>query len=1338
MNSKKILSSILAGITALSMCMTAMTSYAEDVLPLESNPVVSTGLCEHHSVHTLDCGYVERKEALPCTHIHDESCGYQPATDEIPCDYECTDTNGDGDIDHTPDCGYHPANNGSPCDHIHDANCGYSEAVEEHPCTYVCEICNKLEQDPEQNCICDVECTEGMFNQTCAVCAEDYIQCAVKDHGSDDLSIIKVQMDNILVKTNQAVKLSYSVPEGYEDKITFAVAPEDASKVTFTQGDDKIWSISSVYGQNTAGNTMTVNAIYNNEIVGTCQICFIPYISSYQSGVEYSLQENGDWISTTSVKVPFAVPTPLYAVWDNSTLKASSSEILQQATVSRWDWSTSDSSVVGLSVDENNSAKAIITLYQAAAKARVCAKPWLNIGGIEYLYNYPVSYSDDIGVDADDTISPVTCTPSNIYEGTSITLKFNLDGIPGADENTQVTWSSSNPDILPLSDQNGLSVTVATQKGFVDGEYTSLTIIASAVVGGQTYSASFSPLLVWRTATTVDATVNTLDALQQAISEGKAEIAINGTIALTAGTQLDLSNVTILRASGFKEALFSVKNGTVTITGRSQSSGNGEGNTVLTRETISGGIIDGDLLNANEPLITVGENGQLTLENMTLQNSRSSNGKYGGAVYVKDGQLTCQGVTFSNNVVNADPGSNYFDGGGAIHSMNAVLKVNDCKFTQNIAQSGNGGAIYADQGTSGNIEENSFSECFAEGVNSYGSGTGGAIYCRLTGAVTITDNLIQGCTAEDNGGGVAVVVDDDGIIGTLQTTVTLSGNDILSCSAQNRGGGLYLINSLPTSDSDGENRENNCIQLLSGTISGCTADWGGGIDYTGHGMNPLYLTNVVVTGNEAIRGAGIWACPTSETESYSTLGGAFYGNTATGEKTTGNKLYSSGDDIRYEGLDADQHQEDVLILQGNPWKSETSFITVNKRALGGGLMQWYQDEQDTRFTAAAEPTEAAASLYTNTQKSFSLHGELASQYQTLAENAGKLMITNNIAETRGGGIATNSPIIIGMENQDKTVNVTKVWKGTESHPDSVEVTLVMIDAEGHKTELETVELNAANNWSATFEDLPAYYLDENGTQQDYTYTVVEGTVANWTGEVVSSEEGNVVNLVLTNRYTPSSTVGNVAVFKTVTGNDGEYTKDFTFTLRLTDSSINGKYGDMTFVNGIATFTLRHGESKIAVGLPSNVGFAVAESDNIGYQVIARNTSGFVPVEATAEAVFINNREIFIPVIPVDPPEESSKPEETDEPDVSSNPGDEDISEESSEPLDSSEPEEDIDDSDISSDTVESSQPEAELDDTPITGDRSHSRFWMVLSVISLLGLVLVNLLDSWAEKRHSR
>ena len=117
--------------------------------------VDDTGLCEHHTAHTAECGYVAAVEGQPCQHVHDDTCGYVAAVPETPCDKGCTDTDGDSVINHSEDCAYTPAVEEQPCQHVHDETCGYVAAVEGSPCTFKCEICSKEQSSTESGAALD-------------------------------------------------------------------------------------------------------------------------------------------------------------------------------------------------------------------------------------------------------------------------------------------------------------------------------------------------------------------------------------------------------------------------------------------------------------------------------------------------------------------------------------------------------------------------------------------------------------------------------------------------------------------------------------------------------------------------------------------------------------------------------------------------------------------------------------------------------------------------------------------------------------------------------------------------------------------------------------------------------------------------------------------------------------------------------------------------------------------------------------------------------------------------------------------------------------------------------
>ena len=86
-------------------------------------------------------------------------------------------------------------------------------------------------------------------------------------------------------------------------------------------------------------------------------------------------------------------------------------------------------------------------------------------------------------------------------------------------------------------------------------------------------------------------------------------------------------------------------------------------------------------------------------------------------------------------------------------------------------------------------------------------------------------------------------------------------------------------------------------------------------------------------------------------------------------------------------------------------------------------------------------------------------------------------------------------------------------------------------------------------------------------------------------------------------------------------------KTFTITVTLSDTSISGTYGDMTFEDGVATVELKGGESKTAEGLPTTVGYTVEEKANDAYETESEGDEGEITTEG-AKAEFTNTRKMI--------------------------------------------------------------------------------------------------------------
>ncbi len=106
--------------------------------------------------------------------------------------------------------------------------------------------------------------------------------------------------------------------------------------------------------------------------------------------------------------------------------------------------------------------------------------------------------------------------------------------------------------------------------------------------------------------------------------------------------------------------------------------------------------------------------------------------------------------------------------------------------------------------------------------------------------------------------------------------------------------------------------------------------------------------------------------------------------------------------------------------------------------------------------------------------------------------------------------------------------------------------------------------------------------------------------------------------------------GNLTVSKTVSGSNPPSKTAFGFTVILSDRTVDGRFGEMTFRSGVAEFTLRHGETVTASGLPAGVGYLVEEDADEAYSTSSQGAEGTVPQDDTALARFVNSRIVLPP------------------------------------------------------------------------------------------------------------
>lgn len=172
-----------------------------------------------------------------------------------------------------------------------------------------------------------------------------------------------------------------------------------------------------------------------------------------------------------------------------------------------------------------------------------------------------------------------------------------------------------------------------------------------------------------------------------------------------------------------------------------------------------------------------------------------------------------------------------------------------------------------------------------------------------------------------------------------------------------------------------------------------------------------------------------------------------------------------------------------------------------------------------------------------------------------------------------------------------------------------------------------------NEGVATFILKNGESVSAEGLPNGITYTVVEDyyglegyitTKVNDIGTIVGNSE---VIAAFTNTRNAE---GSLTIYKILEGNDVDTTKEFGFTITLSDTNINATFSELDFINGVATFTLKGGTSKVIEELPNGIGYTIIEADYTGdgYTTIKTGDVGTISETVSGAAVFTNTRNTY--------------------------------------------------------------------------------------------------------------
>ena len=648
--------------------------------------------------------------------------------------------------------------------------------------------------------------------------------------------------------------------------------------------------------------------------------------------------------------------------------------------------------------------------------------------------------------------------------------------------------------------------------------------------------------------------------------------------------------------------------------------------------TLSNIVIDGaecsvDAAHAAETdsIIKAANGGTIVLKSgAVLQNNKAA--QFGSGILANNRvNITMEDGAIIRNNTNR----NYELGGGILIGNGSTFTMNGGEISGNTANGGGGVAIIGSSMVmnDGTISNNSTYKTSGQG--SYGAGVYVADYANASGGDTLftpaqasfemNGGSISDNTALDYGGGILTFPQQGQQITININNGKISGNQVTGGS----GGAVAAFFGVTE------------LNVKGGTLTRNSAqNYGGGVF--------LYdATNVTISGgtiseNKASQGGGVYLWPTSAVKqtngsienNVANVGGGVCGGTYT---MTGGIIKDNNNSLTKEAR---------LSARGDGVYVGTAFNLGNDAVISTNndvyLVKGSSTPKEGRYINVISPYTGAS-----TAKPIQIHSEDI----TIEEaNIIGTQLVHYIADANGETAAAKADadsifipswkmpegLVIGQSKETgKTdwmtyvpaVKIQYQWVSTDNPSD-------VTPPENEYIRTGTAYI--ANEQKNTHQ---GFTFDGWYTNEQCTMRYNDGTVPN-------------ADTTLYGKWTVAR--GSLSVGKTVTGNAGDTSKAFNFTVTLGDDSINGTFGDMTFTDGVATFALKHGECKTASALPAGITYTVteAEANQDGYTTVATKASGSIVKDDIITAVFTNTKDSDVSERP-DFPDMPSKPNASD-------------------------------------------------------------------------------------------
>ena len=473
---------------------------------------------------------------------------------------------------------------------------------------------------------------------------------------------------------------------------------------------------------------------------------------------------------------------------------------------------------------------------------------------------------------------------------------------------------------------------------------------------------------------------------------------------------------------------------------------------------------------------------------------------------------------------------------------------------------------------------------------------GGGILIGNGSTFTMNGGEISGNTA-NGGGGVAIIgstmVMNDGTISNNSTYRTTGqgsyGAGVYVADYANASGGDTLFTPAPVS-----------FEMNGGKITGNKAlDYGGGV-LTFPQQNQkitININNGEISGNKVTTGSGGAVA-------------AFFGVTELnikGGTLTGNSAYQFGGG--------------VFLYQATNVTISGGTISKNKALRSGGGVCLFANSVAKQTGGSIESNVANvgggvfSGTYTMTGGAIKDNNNSLTKEARLSTKGDGVFVGTAFNLGNDAEISTNNDVYLtagdSISKEGRYINVISPYAGASTAKP------IQIHSEDRTVENTEIGTQLVRYTTDAGGDTAAAKADEDGIFVP-SWKMPEGLVI---GQSKATGKTDWMTYV-PNRH------GDLTVTKTVTGNAGDTSKAFNFTVTLKDTSVNGMFGDMTFTDGKATFSLKHGESKTAKDLPAGITYTVteAEADQDGYTTTAANAIGRIVKDATVTVAFTNTKD----------------------------------------------------------------------------------------------------------------